>query len=81
MTVVICEVYKNNMEHLNWDESTTINTNHYFEDWTFVKLFKLFLTFLKLAKICANGVTIKSSTCARSVGTVVDAVSASFACL
>lgn len=34
----------------------------YFDDWTLVRLYKLFLTERKLAKICANGVTIKSST-------------------
>jgi hypothetical protein len=39
----------------------------YFDDGvTLVRLYKLFLTERKLARICANGVTIKSSTWARS---------------
>lgn len=47
----------------------------YFDDWTLVRLYKLFLTERKLAKICANGVTIKSSTwLALSLDTACDDV-------
>lgn len=53
----------------------------YFDDWTLVRLYKLFLTERKLAKICANGVTIKSSTwlLARSLAMFADVVAVSAA--
>lgn len=64
-------------------QQTSLLTGTYFDDWTLVRLYKLFLTERRLAKICANGVTIKSSTwlLARSLAIWADVAVVSVASL